>query len=694
MTSPRRRGLVAAAGLVVLLVVPSAVVGSWWTGISRGMAGLLWLRIATATWPGRPVAAGWRRPARFLNLAASTNLVALVALAAFLPATHAVTFGPALPQVLGVVLLLAAAASQPRQPLPRTERFRVVTEIGTAVLALLALVEMVGLPLTSAGGMPLALLSALPCAAVVYGLNRCADEARPRATMLGAALLLVAVGGSAYQALAGQPVALQLVAGGQMVALPLLLVLGVERPPRRSSTVRVGGRLLPDLVLMLAIVAALALKVVTGVAGSNTATVLLVAAAGLAAVRHLRTTVRVALDNQALEEQVAARTSELELAASRTQAVLDLAPVGLAQVDAGGRLRSANPTLCALLGLPPEDLGPDMLVERVLDPQLHAVLAGERTGAEGQLGRTDGEAMVVRMQTTPDVVLPGQDGGSRILVVEDMTERRRMALDLEQASRLEAVGRLDAGVAHEINTPIQFVGDNLAFLDDAMRTLLRWHEAPADAPVDAGELTFLQEEVPEAIRQSQAGVERVAKIVAAMKVLGHMDGTAMQPADLNAAIADTVLVARGETKHIATVELDLQELPLVTCHVASLGQVVLNLLVNAVHAIAEQDRSDGHIVVSTRATDGWVEVTVADDGPGIPHDVLDRIFDAFFTTKPVGRGTGQGLAMARATLRDHQGTIEVDTCPGVGTAFILRLPVTPPTDIIDPVSATPVGVAG
>lgn len=320
-----------------------------------------------------------------------------------------------------------------------------------------------------------------------------------------------------------------------------------------------------------------------------------------------------------------------------------------------------------VLGLPAEDLTPAVLVDRVRDPELHAVLAGERTGAEGQMTRADGEAVVVRMHTTPDVVLPGQDGGSRILVVEDMTERRRMALDLEQASRLEAVGRLASGVAHEINSPIQFVGDNLA---------------------------FLHEEVRQAIRQSQAGVERVAKIVAAMKVLGHMDGTAMQPADLNAAIAATVLVARGETRHIATVELDLQELPLVTCHVASLGQVVLNLLVNAVHAIAEQDRADGHIVVSTRATNGWVEVTVADDGPGIPPELLDRIFDAFFTTKPVGRGTGQGLAMARATLREHQGTIEVDTCPGVGTAFILRLPATPPTDMADPVAATPVGVGG
>ena len=692
--STRARPVLVAAVLVALLVLPSALAGSWWTGVSRGLAGLLWLRIAVATWPGRPVAAGWHRPARYLNLAATTNLLALVALAAFLPTMHAVTFGPALPQVLGVVLLLAAAASQPRQPLPRAERFRVVTEIGTAVLALLALVEMVGLPLASAEGVPLALLSAVPCAAVVYGLNRCADHALPRATMLGAGLLVVAVGGSAYQAVAHQPLALQIMAGTQMVVLPLLLAVGVERPPRRSSTVRVGGRLLPDLVLILAIVAAVVLKVVTGVAGSNLATVLLVAAAALAGVRHLRTTIRVALDNQALEEQVAARTSELQLAASRTQAVLDLAPVGLAQVDGSGHLVSANPTLCALLELPPEDLTPAVLVDRVRDPELHAVLAGERTGAEGQMTRADGEAVVVRMHTTPDVVLPGQDGGSRILVVEDMTERRRMALDLEQASRLEAVGRLAPGVAHEINTPIQFVGDNLAFLDDAMRTLLRWHEAPAGAPVEEGELAFLHEEVPEAIRQSQAGVERVAKIVAAMKVLGHMDGTAMQPADLNAAIADTVLVARGETKHIATVELDLQELPLVTCHVASLGQVVLNLLVNAVHAIAEQDRADGHIVVSTRASNGWVEVTVADDGPGIPPELLDRIFDAFFTTKPVGRGTGQGLAMARATLREHQGTIEVDTCPGVGTAFILRLPATPPTDMADPVAATPVGVGG
>ena len=298
--------------------------------------------------------------------------------------------------------------------------------------------------------------------------------------------------------------------------------------------------------------------------------------------------------------------------------------------------------------------------------------------------------MVVRMDVTPDAMVPGGPDG-RILVLEDLTEQQRLAMDLQQASRLEAVGRLASGVAHEINTPIQFIGDNLSFLDDAVGTLLRWlgepdldanadpdaNPAATGGGIDQAELAYLSEEIPEAVRQSLGGIERVASIVAAMKVLGHMDGTKMEPADLNAAIADTVLVARGETKHVATVDLDLGDLPLVTCHVASLGQVVLNLLINAVHAIAEQGRADGTIVVTTRQVGEVVEVSVTDDGPGIPADVVDRVFDPFFTTKAVGAGTGQGLAMARATLREHHGAIEVDTREGVGTCFTLRLPITP-----------------
>jgi two-component system, NtrC family, sensor kinase len=275
-----------------------------------------------------------------------------------------------------------------------------------------------------------------------------------------------------------------------------------------------------------------------------------------------------------------------------------------------------------------------------------------------------------------------------------MRERERMAIELRLAQKLESVGRLAAGVAHEINTPIQYVGDSIAFLQTAMRDLegrLAAYEAAChDGVPDAAALQvltetraaldreFLQEEIPRSFERTVQGIERVAAIVRAMKEFAHPDSTEQSLADVNHALRTTLIVAHNEYKYVAQIETDLKELPEVMCNVGELNQVFLNLIVNAAHAIeaAGRDAAAGRIRIGTSATESEVRVRIADNGCGIPAENLERIFDPFFTTKEVGKGTGQGLAIARSIIIDkHRGTIDVESTPGVGTTFSLGLPI-------------------
>ena len=282
----------------------------------------------------------------------------------------------------------------------------------------------------------------------------------------------------------------------------------------------------------------------------------------------------------------------------------------------------------------------------------------------------------------------------------EMEERARVEGELRLAQKLEAVGQLASGIAHEINTPIQYVSDNLHFLHEAFSDIVgltaaygRERDALAaredarpiverlsEAEEDA-DLAYLQEHVPRALDQSLEGVEQVSRIVKAMKDFAHPGATEMAPADLNRAIESTVTVARNEYKLVADVELDLGDLPAVTCHVGDVNQVFLNLIVNAAHAIGDRVAGTderGTIRVSSRVDGEDAVVVISDDGGGIPAEVRDRIFEPFFTTKEVGRGTGQGLAIARTIIVDkHGGEISFETELGQGTSFSLRIPIEP-----------------
>jgi signal transduction histidine kinase len=273
--------------------------------------------------------------------------------------------------------------------------------------------------------------------------------------------------------------------------------------------------------------------------------------------------------------------------------------------------------------------------------------------------------------------------------------RERLENELRLAQRLESIGQLAAGIAHEINTPMQYIGDNVHFLtrafdgissfvEQALSALAEpltgnWAEARGGLVAAQKKLRmrFLMEEVPRALEASKDGIQHVSKIVQAMKSFAHQDRDEKTPSDINRTLSDTLTVAQNEYKLLATVQTDFGELPTVLCFAGKLNQVFLNLLVNAAHAIADARKPGlGLIKVSSRALDGVVEVRVSDDGCGIPPEVGDRVFDQFFTTKEVGRGSGQGLSLARSIVVDaHGGSIRFESSLGVGTTFIVRLPV-------------------
>ncbi len=283
-------------------------------------------------------------------------------------------------------------------------------------------------------------------------------------------------------------------------------------------------------------------------------------------------------------------------------------------------------------------------------------------------------------------------------IAQDVTERNRLEIELRQAQKLEAVGGLASGIAHEINTPIQFVGDNLRFLSDAFKDMvvllekysrLRDRVTESNVAQDAldevmqaekkADIGYMLDEIPKALAQSLDGVTRVATLVQAMKVFAHPEGPEKTAANLNEALLSTLTVARNELKYVANVETEFGDLPSVICNVSELNQVFLNLLVNAAHAISEVEKDSGEkgtIRVRTALENDTVIISISDTGTGIPEKIRGKIFDPFFTTKESGRGTGQGLAIARSVVVDrHGGTLTFTSEVGTGTTFYVRLPV-------------------
>jgi len=344
-----------------------------------------------------------------------------------------------------------------------------------------------------------------------------------------------------------------------------------------------------------------------------------------------------------------------------------------------------------------------------------AVREGKITRAELTVARRDGStfiagvtfAPVVCKGETTHVICSARDITSIVTeqrrsqelqdqLLREMRERERIAIELRLAQRLEAVGRLAAGIAHEINTPIQFVGDSVYFLQSAfgdLQQLVTFQRRAIDELASGGlaadvlarlaqvessiSKDFIDAEIPAAFERTREGIGRVASIVSAMREFAHPHAKDPTPADINHAIETTLLVARNEYKYTATVLTELGDLPLVTCNVDELNQVFLNLIVNAAHAIeaSGRDPGSGLIRIVSTVVEDCVEIAFEDNGCGIAAENLERIFDPFFTTKDVGKGTGQGLAIARSIVERHGGTISVSSEVNCGTRMALRLPI-------------------
>jgi PAS domain S-box-containing protein len=296
------------------------------------------------------------------------------------------------------------------------------------------------------------------------------------------------------------------------------------------------------------------------------------------------------------------------------------------------------------------------------------------------------------------VVTPEGELEHFVAVMEDLTQRERLEADLRLSQKLESVGQLAAGIAHEINTPIQFIGDSVAFLAETWRDLERLVGAarraepvaatdsdtvPPSPPVLSDtDASFILENFPEAISRARDGVQRVTDIVRAMREFAHPAQGHFSGADLNHALENALVVSRNELKYVGTAYLDLTAIPPVRCRIGAVNQVLLNLIINASHALADQKHTPqtGRLTVSTRLEDAYVVIAISDNGSGIPDAIRERIFDPFFTTKEVGRGTGQGLAIARSIVVDqHEGRISVDSRLGQGTTFEVWLAVEGPT---------------
>lgn len=414
-----------------------------------------------------------------------------------------------------------------------------------------------------------------------------------------------------------------------------------------------------------------------------------------------------------LEKMIEEKTRQLYLehvetvaAKERMSTILDTMQSSVIVVGTDGLIQGVNQALVRQLG---EDEA--TLVGSPLDRILRHRPKGDSSGSVGQvdaepLTPNTGSYLITRSASripvlVSDAPLIDADDNlfGQVFVCQDMTDYKALEGQLLQSQKLESVGQLAAGIAHEINTPIQFVGDNTHFLGESFGELAAILNKAADfsmaeeqaarqalgenlaESIKASDLKFLMEEIPKAIEQTLDGVSRVAKIVRAMKEFAHPGSSQKQGTDLNRLIESTVTVSTNEWKYVADLRLELdQTLQLVPCLPGELSQVILNMVVNSAHSIEDKfdkgKRGKGLIRISTRLEGLNAVIEISDNGNGIPPEVLNRIYDPFFTTKGVGRGTGQGLSIAHSVVVDkHRGSIDCRSTVGEGATFVIHLPI-------------------
>lgn len=409
-----------------------------------------------------------------------------------------------------------------------------------------------------------------------------------------------------------------------------------------------------------------------------------------------------------IEKQVQDRTKELQASEERKSAILANAMDAIITIDRKGIITEFNPAAEQMFQYSSEEaLEKDFI--QLLIPQD----GNEKNGAELQEILNIGRGQVINKrlellaQRKGEIPFPIELSITPAFIhqemmftayVRDLGERKRLEAELSHSQKIQTVGQLATGMAHEINTPNQYIGDNLRFLQESfegiseavqgMRTAGKLSESgelrdetlveSVERHYQAADLDFVIEEVPRAIEHALEGVDRVAKIVSAMKTFSHPGQVTQTTVNLNKVIESTVEVARNEWKYVATIDLQLdQALPSFQGYPGELGQVFLNMIINSIHAIQEKFGKElaGRMVIKTEVQGDHVVVSIADNGAGIPQSARQHIFEAFFTTKEVGIGSGQGLAISRSVIQDrHRGKISFVSIEGKGTTFVIKLP--------------------
>ena len=396
-------------------------------------------------------------------------------------------------------------------------------------------------------------------------------------------------------------------------------------------------------------------------------------------------------------ELQAARSARHDLATAlaheRTllRTMIDLIPAFIYAKDTESRFvainahlaRTMGTTATEALGTTDFDFFPRELAEKFFNDEQALIKSGTAILEleEPGLDKVTGEERIV---VTSKVPLRDENGMviGIIGLGFDITERKRAEQRLAAGERLESIGRLAAGVAHEINTPIQYLNDSVFFIREAMQDLMVHNQKLQAAlpvqPEPDEDIEDLKQELPPALDRVADGLGRIAEIVRSMKEFSHVDQREMAQVDLNRALNSTLVIARSEYKYVADLKTEFGELPLITCHGGQINQVILNLVVNAAHAIGDAVKgtsNKGLITVRTYVDDTHAVISIADTGGGIPEAIQKRIFEPFFTTKEVGRGTGQGLSIAHKAMKAHGGSLHYETVVGQGTTFYVRLPV-------------------
>lgn len=294
--------------------------------------------------------------------------------------------------------------------------------------------------------------------------------------------------------------------------------------------------------------------------------------------------------------------------------------------------------------------------------------------------RPDGREGLLGLTINP-LLREGQILEGFLILGRDLTERRNLEHQLLQARKLESLGQLAAGIAHEINSPLQYVGDNLKFIERGIERILGFTKKYIEQSTEIEDLAYLFEELPKAAAESLEGIERVAHIIKSMKAFAHPGSGQKTPANLNRAIENTVTVSRNQWKYDCDLNLSLDDsLPAVPCYENEFNQVLLNLIINAIDAIHEAQAKGvierGKIRITSKQRGNFAVIRLEDNGTGVPESIRERIFDPFFTTKEVGKGTGQGLAIAHSIIvQKHGGKLYLDSEYKNGAAFVIEVPI-------------------